>query len=134
MALERLVKRFYDELDQGHITGRKCTRCGAVEFPPVLACNECGCLDTEWVEISGNAVMFGFAMPAMLSTMPQNEPLQPYCIGEVRLEEGTELNAIVCGVSPENMKQVRESLPVPVQARIVPRDGYKMVVFDLVGE
>lgn len=134
MALERIVKRFYDELENGKMMGRKCTRCGAVEFPPVLCCNECSCMDMEWVEISGKAEMTGFALPGMLSTLPQNEEFQPYALGAVKLEEGTEFNAIVSGVGRANREEVLKKLPVPIKARIAPRDGYSMVVFDLVEE
>ena len=85
MALERIVKRFYDELDNGKMMGRKCTRCGAVEFPPVLCCNTCSCMDMEWHEISGNAEVTSCFLPAMMSTLPQNEVFQPYAIGAVKL-------------------------------------------------
>lgn len=51
--LEPIVKSYYNALEEGRILGRKCTSCGHVEFPPYLCCNECGCLDTEWVELNG---------------------------------------------------------------------------------
>lgn len=46
------MQGYYDALEEGKILGRKCTRCDHIEFPPYLACNECGCLDTEWVELN----------------------------------------------------------------------------------
>ena len=46
--LKPIVKTYYDALEEGTILGRKCTRCGHIEFPPYLCCNECGGLDTEW--------------------------------------------------------------------------------------
>lgn len=50
--LNFIVKKFYEALDEGKILGRKCTKCGHVEFPPYLACNECGNLDTEWIDLT----------------------------------------------------------------------------------
>lgn len=50
--LEPITKTFYDALEDNTILGRKCTRCGHVEFPPYLCCNACGCLDTEWVDLT----------------------------------------------------------------------------------
>ena len=50
--LERIVKTYYDSLEEGKVLGRKCTACGHIEFPPYLACNECGNLDTEWVDLT----------------------------------------------------------------------------------
>lgn len=45
IKLEKVVQKFYDNLEEGKITGRKCLKCGAVEFPPVYACNKCGSWD-----------------------------------------------------------------------------------------
>ena len=49
---ERIVKTYYDALEEGKVLGRKCPACGHIEFPPYLACNECGNLDTEWVDLT----------------------------------------------------------------------------------
>ena len=64
IKLEKVVQKFYESLEEGKILGRKCPACGAVEFPPVYACNTCGNLETEWVEISGKGVMKSIVMPA----------------------------------------------------------------------
>lgn len=50
--MEPIVKTYYDALEEGRILGRKCKKCGHIEFPPYLCCNECGCLDTEWIEMN----------------------------------------------------------------------------------
>lgn len=50
--LEPITKTHYEALEEGTILGRKCTRCGHIEFPPYLCCNACGCLDTEWVDLT----------------------------------------------------------------------------------
>ena len=136
MKMERIVKRFYDSLEEGKMMGRKCQRCGAVEFPPVIACNTCSSTDMEWVEISGRGRLFDFVLPGVLSSKPQNEVLQPYCYACVELEEGSKFNAIVCGVSKNNKQDIisklQNNLLVPIKARIIQREGYKTVVFDLV--
>lgn len=138
MVYERIVKRFYDELENGKIMGRKCTRCGAVEYPPRFICNTCGNLETEWVEMSGEGEIMNVWRPSMMSTQPQNEVFQPYGIGNVRTKEGAEVNALICGVTKENYPEILKKLaakePVKVKMRIAPRDGYSMVVFDLVEE
>lgn len=48
IKLEKVVEQFYLNLEEGKIMGRKCPKCGNVEFPPVYACNACGSLETEW--------------------------------------------------------------------------------------
>ena len=55
IKLEKVVQTFYEGLEEGKLLGRKCPKCGNVEFPPVYACNACGNYETEWYEISGKA-------------------------------------------------------------------------------
>ena len=43
--LEPITKTFYQALEEGTVLGRKCTKCGHIEFPPYLCCNSCGGLD-----------------------------------------------------------------------------------------
>ena len=134
MALERIVKRFYDELENGKVMGRKCHRCGAVEFPPVLACNTCSCFDMDWIEMSGEGVVEELIKPSLMNTTPENESLKPYCFGIVKLKEGPEYNAIIRGVDPAKKYELRAKLPLPVKMSIIQRDGYKTVIYDLVEE
>jgi hypothetical protein len=134
MKLERIVKTFYDSLEEGKIMGRRCKRCGAVEFPPVLCCNSCSGTEMEWVEMSGKAKMTDFVLPGILSAKPENEDLMPYSLACVELEEGPRFNTIVCGVARRNKAKLLNELPVPVKARIVQRNGYKIVIFDLAVE
>ncbi len=61
--LEPITKTFYDALEEGNILGRKCTRCGHIEFPPYLCCNACGCLDTEWVDLTNMRGVVKQALP-----------------------------------------------------------------------
>ena len=133
MKLERIVKRFYDELDEGRIMGRKCPVCGAVEFPPKIACTSCGNFETGWVEMSGRGVVTEFILTSGMAH-PRIDILQPCAFGCVTLEEGVEINAVVRGITAENAAGLRARLPLPVKARIVQREGYKSVVYDLVTE
>lgn len=135
IKLEKVVQTFYEGLEEGKILGRKCPACGAVEFPPVYACNTCGNLETEWVELSGKGVMKSIVMPAVLSSKPEYDALgtRNYAYGEVQIEEGACLNAVVKGISKKKRKEIMDSgkLPVPVHAEIFQRDGYKTVIFVL---
>lgn len=131
VKLEKVVEKFYEGLEEGKFLGRKCKECGAVEFPPVYACNTCGCMDMEWVEISGKAVMKSIVMPAALSSKPEYSQMGPIAYGEVEIEEGASFNAVVKGINKKKRKELLEKLPVPVHAEIFQRDGYKTVVFVL---
>lgn len=131
VKLEKVVEKFYEGLEEGKFLGRKCTECGAVEFPPVYACNTCGCMDMEWVEISGKAVMKSIVMPAALSSKPEYSQMGPIAYGEVQIEEGASFNAVVKGINKKKRKELLDKLPVPVHAENFQRDGYKTVVFAL---
>ena len=132
IKLEKVVEKFYEGLEEGKILGRKCPKCGHVEFTPVYACNECGNYETEWYEISGKAKMHSIVMPAALSSKPEYKKLGKYAYGEVEIEEGTRLNAVVRGVTKKNRAALTEKLPVNCHAAIFEREGgYKTVVFDL---
>ena len=51
--------------------------------------------------------------------------------GEIELEEGSRLNAVVRGITKKTRKDLLDKLPLDVHAAIYQRDGYKTVVFDL---
>ena len=55
--IESYVKRWYDALEEGSIQATRCSKCGAVEFPPLPVCNDCGAHDMEWVDIEGGGTL-----------------------------------------------------------------------------
>lgn len=132
IKLEKVVEKFYLGLEEGKILGRKCPECGNVEFPPVYACNACGSYETEWYEISGKAKLHSIVLPAALSSKPEYKKMGKFAYGEVELEEGTRLNAVVRGITKKNRAELTEKLPLNIHASIIERDGgFKTVVFDL---
>lgn len=72
--MEPVVKKFYTGLEEGIYWARQCPECGAVEFPPHLACNACGYHKTDWVQVSGHGHLIDFTLPG-----PQND--KPYLKG-----------------------------------------------------
>ncbi len=134
VKLEKLVQPFYEALEQGKMMGRKCPECGAVEFPPVYACNTCGCLHTEWYEISGKAKMHSIVMPGALSSKPEYKAMGKYAYGEIESEEGTKLNGVVVGITKKNKEELVKQLPLDIHAKIIDKNdefGLKTVVFEL---
>lgn len=132
IKLEKVVETFYTSLEEGKILGRKCPKCGNVEFPPVYACNECGSYETEWYEISGKAKVHSIVLPAALSSKPEYKKMGKFAYGEIELEEGTRLNAVIRGISKKNRSELTAKLPLNCHAVIMERDaGFKTVVFDL---
>ena len=132
IKLEKVVKTYYDSLEKGIVLGRKCPKCGNVEWPPVYACNACGSYETEWYEMSGKGVLTTLIMPTVMSFKPALKDLEPYAYGSVTCEEGPERNVMVRGVTKKNEAYIREHMPYPVHMEIVQRDGYKTAIFAIV--
>lgn len=132
IKLEKVVQTYYEALEKGKILGRKCPKCKNVEFPPVYACNACGSYETEWVELSGKATLHSIVLPAALSSKPEYKKMGKFAYGEVELEEGSRLNAVICGISKKNRAELAAKLPLPIHAVIIEREiGVKTVVFEL---
>ena len=122
--VEVIVEKFYKGLEEGKVLGRKCKECGAIEFPPRLACNTCGYHETEWVELSGKAKLHTIITPATLNADPWNNAIGPYCYGLIELEEGAMCNATVFGIKKKQAKIIRDKLPVGIHAIFQERDGF----------
>ncbi|MBR1892117.1 MAG: hypothetical protein IJ815_01125, partial [Lachnospiraceae bacterium] len=85
-----------------------------------------------WVELSGKAKLHSIVLPAALSSKPEYKKMGKFAYGEVEIEEGTRLNAVVRGISKKNRKELSEKLPLNIHASIIDRDGgFKTVIFDL---
>jgi uncharacterized OB-fold protein len=128
---ELVVKRWYEALDEGKILAKKCTRCGAYEFPPLYCCNSCSGSEMEWAEISGDAQVTEFVLPGAMNSIPEYDHLRPYVIGVVELKEGPSLRTTIRGISKENEKEIKAKLPFPVQPEVVQMEGYKTVMFSI---
>ena len=132
IKLEKVVAIYYEKLEEGKIMGRKCPKCGNVEFPPVYACNACGNYETEWYEISGKAKIHSIVLPAALSSKPEYKNFGKYAYGEIELEEGSRLNGVILGMNKKKRKELQDKLPVSCHAVIIDREiGVKSVAFEL---
>lgn len=125
---ERVVKRWYEALEDGKFLGTVCERCGACEFPPLFSCNTCGGHDMRWVEMSGEATLESFVLNGPMSA----DYGEPYALGYVRVKEGAVFTAIVFGITKRNAPEVDKLLPAPLKMETFQRDGYKTVAFRLV--
>lgn len=128
-VVERIVSRYYKKLEEGVVLGRKCPECGNVEWPPVYACNACGCMDTVWHEMSQKGEIQICLVPTVMSSRPAYNDLEPYGYCAVKCEEGPERNVMVLNVNKKNSAYIKEHLPYPAHMEIVERDGYKTAVF-----
>ena len=132
LKVEKIVKTFYDALEEGKILARRCTKCGHIEYPPYLACNACGNLDTEWVELP-ETVMCNQVLPvsAMFTDPDFKANVGDYAIAVIQPENGFEVGSVLLHVSPEEVEEVRAKLPAKVKPVIVQEDGFKNVHWEL---
>jgi len=118
---ESVIKRYYDGLGEGRLIAAKCECCGSYTFPPTTACENCGCADLDWVELSGKGkllfVTHGMAPPPN----PRFNEIAPLTYGHVILEEGIVVQGIVNGVepTPEALREFYERGPVDVRADVI---------------
>ena len=129
---EPIVKTYYDALEEGRILARKCSRCGAVNYPPMPVCQACCSTDTEWTQMNPGAKLLEFNSMADSHVWAHLRDLGPIYWGEVALDDGPSLTGIVLGIA--DPEALRARLPVPVKAEIIQDDGFKTVLFRLVNE
>lgn len=129
--VKRIVKTYYDALEEGRIMGRKCTKCGHVEYPPYLACNLCGHLETEWVELSGKAVCNQILPPPPAFFEPElKERVGDYWHGAVEPESCDESSVVLVNIIPSKLEEARARLPLAVRPVIMQEEDTKVVYWE----
>lgn len=137
--LEPIVKTYYKALEEGTILGRKCKKCGHIEFPPYLCCNACGGLDTEWVDLTN---MRGVVKQVLLTRGAFGDPDFRKAHGDYFAVE-----VVVPGADPFNTsllhvdydkydafdKAVHEQ-EIVVKPLLIQDEDTKVVVWELEGE
>lgn len=130
--IERIVKTYYDKLEEGAILGRKCKSCGHVEYPPYLICNTCGGIETEWVEMSGKAMCTQILPPAAAFPAPDlTAMVGDYWVAAVKPEESDEISTCLVHIDPSRYDEIRAKLPVPVKPVILQDEDVKFVMWEL---
>ena len=129
---EHIVETFWNGLAEGKVYGRKCKECGAIEFPPHLACNECGYHETEWTELSGKGMLKSFVFTGILNARLELEDKGvKYVCGEVQLDEGPSINAIILGITKKKGREIEPKLPLPVKPVFFGMGRYTTLFFEL---
>lgn len=130
--VERIVKPFYDALEEGKILARRCTKCGHVEFPPYLACNKCGNLDTEWVPFEGKGMVTHLLAVGAHGSNPDFDKLVGDRVaGVVEIENSDPVNSSILGIKPEDVEELIPQLPLPVKPKIAQLEDFKIVCWEL---
>lgn len=129
---EHVVEKFWNGLKEGKIYAKKCNECGAIEFPPHFACNNCGYHETEWVELSGKGELKTFVFTGALNARLELEDRgEKYVCGEVKMDEGPEINAVILGINKKKGREIEGKLPVRVRPVFYDMGRYTTLFFEL---
>ena len=137
--LKPIVKTFYDALEEGTILGRKCLRCGHIEFPPFLCCNACGGLDTEWVDLTNVRGVVKQALPTKGAFGDPDFRNQhgDYFAVEVEIPGADPFNTSLLHVDYDKYAEFDKAIsekPVAVKPLIIQDEDVKVVVWEIDGE
>lgn len=111
---------YADFLAGGRLCLQRCRACARHVFYPRVLCPHCGANELDWVEASGNGIVYA---TTVIRRRPEQGP--PYNLCLVDLEEGVRLTSRVEGLAPEDI-----AIGMAVRARISEQDGAPLVVFD----
>ena len=130
--MEPIVKKFYDGVAEGKYYGRKCKECGAIEFPPHLACNTCGYHETEWTTLTGKGILKSFVFTGGMNARLELEDRGlKYVCGEVQFDEGPAINAVILGINKKKAREIDGKLPVRVRPVFYDMGRYTTLFFEL---
>lgn len=129
---EHVVEKFWDGLREGTIYAKKCKECGAIEFPPHHACNSCGYHDTEWTTVTGKGILQTFVFTGVLNARLELEDKGlKYVCGEVKFDEGPDMNAVILGINKKKALEIAAKLPVRVRPVFFDMGRYTTLFFEL---
>jgi uncharacterized OB-fold protein len=95
------IEQFYKHLAQGKLMAGKCTKCGKIHLPPRTLCDNCFSQEFTWTEISGKGKLLTFSV---IHIAPQQfQPLAPYAVGIIELENGLKLPGMISGLTHEQL-------------------------------
>ncbi|MBN1578050.1 MAG: Zn-ribbon domain-containing OB-fold protein [Chitinispirillaceae bacterium] len=107
------VSAFADHLKDGRVMGSRCTKCGALSFPPRADCVECMHDGFEFFEISGKGTLHTYTKIAVAPT--GFDDMVPYTVGLADLKETGRIVAWIGETIPE------EEIKIGMEIQVVPR-------------
>ena len=100
-------KTFWEGTKQHKLLLKTCKSCGHIDHPPYLYCTECLSDESVWVEASGKATLYAFAVNEYgvpFAFMPD----LPYVTALVDLPEGPRMLSNIVECDPRGLKNGME--------------------------
>jgi uncharacterized OB-fold protein len=101
---------YWEAAREHRLVIQACGNCGHRFFYPRSTCPRCLGTDLNWIEASGEGVVYSYTVLRQATT-PGFEAEVPYVLAIVELDEGVRMTTNVIGCSPED---VRIGMPVEV--------------------
>ncbi|MFE5705192.1 acyl dehydratase [Rhodococcus sp. ACS1] len=123
IATDASTEPFWQAAKQRRLVAPKCSDCGTFRLPPTPFCPECQSTSMDWVDLSGRATVYSFAVVHKFPGQP-NLTLVPAVV-ELPDAPGTRLVTNIVDIAPEKV-QIGMSLTVdfhPIS------DGWQLPVF-----
>jgi len=100
-------KPFWEGTKKHKLLLKRCKECGHIDHPPYLYCTECTNENGEWVEASGRATLYAFAVNEYGVPFPFVVDL-PYIVALVDLKEGPRMLSNIVDCDPKELKNGME--------------------------
>ena len=112
-------KPFWDGCQEQKLLTQRCDDCGYHRFPPALLCPKCMSMNSQWVQVSGQATVYSFQITHR-PFYPAWDP--PYNVAIVELEEGPRMHSNILDCKNE---EIHIGMPVEVVfEKIEDKDWY----------
>jgi uncharacterized OB-fold protein len=115
---------FWAAVQERRLLMPRCDACGAVSFPPTVACKVCEAQAFTWTEMSGNGSVYSFVVYHRVYH-PAYADKVPYVVAVIDLDEGPR---IISNVVDVPIPEVTCDMPVRV-VYAEQRDGYLIPKF-----
>ncbi len=91
---------YWEQARHGKLVVQNCVDCEGAQFYPRVLCAGCGSRNLEWLEASGRATLYTFAIVHQPPHPGFRDDL-PYITAIVELEEGVRIPSQVIGIEPD---------------------------------
>ena len=103
-------KPFWEGTKQHKLLLKICKDCGHIDHPPYLYCTECQSDNSEWVQASGTATLYAFAINEIGVPFPFMPDL-PYVTALVDLKEGPRMISTIVEC---DLKEIKNGMELEV--------------------
>lgn len=100
-------KPFWEGAKQHKLLLKRCKACGHIDHPPYLYCTLCSGEECEWIEVSGRATLYAYAVNTYGVPFAFMEDL-PYVVALIDLVEGPRMISNIVDCDPEELKNGME--------------------------